>query len=269
MRYEPVKASLNRFFRNPLMRRLFYFMLDMLLLRAWHIRRALKNIGQQIPVEALVLDAGSGLGQYVWRMARKNSGWKITGIDINSEQIDDSREFFDKEGLSKRVGFCVADLTEYSKGNNYDFILSVDVMEHILDDEKVFRNFYGSMKSDGVLMISTPSDMGGSGVHDDHDESFIEEHVRDGYSKFDIAEKLERAGFSDVEIRYTYGKPGQISWYLSMKIPLALLGLTRLSYIILPLYYIIILPFCFLLNVMDLWIEHKKGTGLLVVARKR
>ena len=40
------------------------------------------------------------------------------------------------------------------------------------------------------LLISTPSDKGGSDVHNDDEESFIDEHVRDGYSIKDITEKL-------------------------------------------------------------------------------
>ncbi len=267
MRYEPVKELLNRTFRKPLMRRLFYSLLDLLLLRAWHIKRALKKIAERLPANANVLDAGSGLGQYVWRMARKNRGWKITGIDINREQIADSTEFFDKMGLSGRVAFRVADLRDFTEADNYDFILSVDVMEHILEDEKVFRNFYDSMRNNGLLMISAPSDMGGSDLHDN--ESFIEEHVRGGYSKPEITEKLGKAGFSDIEVKYTYGRPGKISWYLSMKVPLVLLGVTKLAYIVLPFYYIVVLPFCFILNGLDLWIDHEAGTGLLVIARKK
>ena len=63
-------------------------------------------------------------------------------------------------------------------------------MEHIEEDVLVFQNFYKSLKNNGILLISTPSDKGGSDVHDDHGESFIDEHVRDGYSIKDITEKL-------------------------------------------------------------------------------
>ena len=52
--------------------------------------------------------------------------------------------------------------------NIYNIILSVDVMEHIEEDVLVFQNFYKSLKNNGVLLISTPSDKGGSDVHNDH-----------------------------------------------------------------------------------------------------
>ena len=53
-----------------------------------------------------------------------------------------------------------------------------------------------------------------------NEESFIDEHVRDGYSIKDITEKLLRGRVSEILIAsYTYGKPGNISWRLSMKYP--------------------------------------------------
>ena len=70
-------------------------------------------------------------------------------------------------------------------------------MEHIEEDVLVFQNFYKSLKNNGILLISTPSDKGGSDVHSDNEESFIDEHVRDGYSIKDITEKLIAGRFQE------------------------------------------------------------------------
>jgi len=141
-------------------------------------------------------------------------------------------------------------------------------MEHILEDELVFRNYYDSMKEGAMLLISTPSDQGGSDVHGDSEESFIEEHVRDGYNIKDIANKLKAAGFTEVDARYSYGAPGKISWKLSMKYPILMLGMSRLFYIILPFYYLVTYPLCYMLNYLDTAIESSTGTGLIVRAWK-
>src|SRR5450759_231084 len=90
MQYEPIKRSLGRFFAGSLfMRKTLYFLLDLLLLRTWHVKKALRKIIRQFPDDALVLDAGSGFGQYTWRMSKMNTRWNIKAIDINSEQIED------------------------------------------------------------------------------------------------------------------------------------------------------------------------------------
>lgn len=269
MQYEPIKRSMGLFFSGPLfMRKLLYFLMDLLLLRTWHVKKALRKIGKGLPSDARILDAGSGMGQYSWRMSRMGPGWKITGTDINSEQIEDCTVFFRKTGLSERVSFRIADLTGFREPGSYDLILSVDVMEHILEDEKVFRNFFESLKTDGTLLISTPSDKGGSDVHDEDDESFIGEHVRNGYSIDEISSKLTSAGFKDVKALYTYGKPGSISWRLAMKYPVKMLNISKLFFIVLPLYYLLFFPVSVILNIFDLRFTHKSGTGLLVTAKK-
>jgi SAM-dependent methyltransferase len=270
MLYEPIKRSLGRFFAGSLfMRRTLYFLLDLLLLRTWHVKKALRKIARQFPGEASVLDAGSGFGQYTWRMSRMNNRWKIKAIDINREQIDDCNVFFRKTGLSDRVSFDTCDLTTLNDLNCYDIILSVDVMEHIEEDILVFKNFYRSLKDNGILLISTPSDKGGSDVHGDNEESFIDEHVRDGYSIKDITGKLLLAGFKTVEAGYTYGKPGNISWRLSMKYPIKMLNVSYLFFLLLPFYYLIFFPISIILNIFDLSLLHKTGTGLLLTARKQ
>ncbi len=269
MQYEPIKRSLGRFFaRSLFLRRTLYFLLDLLLLRTWHVKKAIRKIISQFPGEASVLDAGSGFGQYTWRMSRMNSRWRIRAVDINNEQVEDCNAFFGKKGLSARVSFSTCDLTTLNDPDSYDIILSVDVMEHIEDDVLVFKNFYNSLRNGGILLISTPSDKGGSDVHGEEEESFIDEHVRDGYSIKDITEKLSYAGFKTIESKYTYGKPGNISWRLSMKYPIKMLNFSYLFFLILPFYYLIFFPVSIVLNIFDVCLTHKTGTGLLVTARK-
>ena len=269
MQYEPIKRSLGKVFAGSVfLRKTLYFLLDLLLLRTWHVKKTLRKIGREFIGEISVLDAGSGFGQYTWRMSRMNSHWKIKAIDINREQIDDCNSFFKKTGLSERVIFEYGDLTTLEAINSYNLILSVDVMEHIEKDVLVFQNFHRSLKDNGILLISTPSDKGGSDVNHEEEESFIDEHVRDGYSIRDITDKLSLAGFRNINALYTYGRPGNISWNLSMKLPIKMLNLSYLFFMVLPLYYIIVFPVSLILNCLDLMLTHKTGTGLLVTARK-
>jgi len=269
MKYDPVKARIGSFVnRATLLRRIFYRLLDILLLRSWHVNRAIRKFASDKPDSKTILDAGSGFGQYSYRMSGKNRKWEILGVDLKDEQIDDCNTFFHSIKRSDRIKFEYADLTTFRKANCYDLILSVDVMEHIEDDRSVFNNFYSSLKKGGWLIISTPSDKGGSDVHHDHEESFIDEHVRDGYSIEDISNKLNDSGFNKVMPRYTYGKPGSLSWKLSMKYPILMLNISWGFALILPLWYILIMPLALVLNFADTRIMHKEGTGLLVVAKK-
>lgn len=273
MQYDPIKRSLGNFFNRSVgLRRLFYRLLDLLLLRAWHIHRDLSRISKHYPPEAQVLDAGSGFGQYTYYMYRRNPGWNILGLDVKQEQVDDCNRFFSRMGADK-VHFEAADLTQMDLTNRFHLVLCVDVMEHIENDRLVFNHFYKAMLPGGTLLISTPSDRGGSDVHEHHHagegaKGFIDEHVRDGYGLHELSEKLLAAGFSRVNVRYQYGPPGRLAWKLSMKYPVIMLNTSRLFFMVLPFYYVLVFPFCLLLNAADVRMKHTTGTGLIACAEK-
>ena len=240
MKYDPIKRSLGKVFnKKPFLRKIFYCLLDLLLLRTWHIKKAIKAWTKEVGNEVSILDAGSGFGQYSYYLSKQSKNWEILGVDVKTEQIEDCNNFFQKINKSDQVKFEFADLTKFSKPGTFDLILSVDVMEHILEDVDVFKNFHQSLKDGGMVLISTPSDQGGSDVHDEDDHSFIDEHVRDGYNIVEIEEKLKTAGFNKVVAKYTYGWPGKISWKLSMKYPILMLNVSKLFFIFLPFYYLI------------------------------
>jgi SAM-dependent methyltransferase len=269
MQYDPIKKSLGKLFnKTPFLRILFYKLLDILLLRTWHVKKEIREWSKGHQGTQHILDAGSGFGQYTFFMSGMNKKWMVEAVDVKEEQIADCTGFFSQIKRTN-VSFAIADLVTYSRSDIFDMILSVDVMEHIEDDEQVFRNFYKALKPEGMLLISTPSDKGGSDVHDHGEEaSFIDEHVRDGYNIDEIQEKLKRAGFTRTSARYDYGKPGQVGWRLSMKYPILMLNASKLFFIILPFYYILTFPFALIFNWMDLAGKHKTGTGLIVKAFK-
>ncbi len=67
---------------------------------------------------------------------------------MKDEQIADCRRFFAQRKVGS-VTFEVEDLTIPKHTGRFDFVLSVDVMEHIQDDVQVFRNFYKALKPGG------------------------------------------------------------------------------------------------------------------------
>jgi len=53
-----------------------------------------------------------------------------------------------------------------------------------------------------------------------------------------------------------------------MKCPVKMLNVSYLFFFLLPFYYLIFFPVSLILNLFDINFSHKKGTGLLVTARK-
>lgn len=170
--------------------------------------------------------------------------------------------------MAGRVHFVQDDLTRLQTEGPFDLILSVDVLEHIEDDRAVLRNFARVLRPGGYVIINTPSDQGGSDVQAPGQQSFIEEHVREGYSRELLEARLREAGLEPVESHYSYGPFGSLAWRLLIKYPMLALNRTALAYLLLPVYYLVVLPVGLVLNALDLVRENRTGTGLIVVARK-
>lgn len=266
MQYEPVKNTLGRIFNvSPWLRRSFYKLLDLLLLRTWYIHKELKKWNSLPRSHAQILDAGAGFGQYTYYLYRLNPAWDIFSIDLKQKEVDNCNDFFQQIG-AHTVVFKTADLASFKKENTFDLVLCVDVIEHILEDTLVFRNLCTSLQPGGMLLLSTPSDHGALKVFGCHGDSFFEEHVHEGYNIKEMEQKLLAAGFSRVEVRYAYGFAGRISWYLSIKYPMLLLSASKLFFSVLPVYYAVVYPIAFVLNFLDVSINHTKGMWLIVKA---
>ncbi len=271
MHYDPIKDRLGAFFsKKPLLQRLFYALLNLFFLRTWHVHREIRQLFRKHPAgqPLHVLDAGTGFGQYAWFMAQRFPNTHVHAVDVKPDYLENARRFFDQTAVADRVTLALDDLTKLEAEGPYDFILSVDVMEHIEDDRGVFRNFANVLKPGGHVLINTPSDLGGSDVSEEGDTSFIEEHVRDGYNVNELAEKLRTAGLKPVHTHYAYGPYGSLAWRMLIRYPIVWLGKSMAFLIVLPFYYLPVLPVCMVLHLIDVNRRNKTGTGLVMIAQK-
>lgn len=269
MQYDPIKNVIGDVANKaPILRKFFYWLLGVLFLRTWYVKRALRELLADKRGAFELFDAGSGFGQYSYFIAKHFPGVKIHAIDVKEDYIADCKRFFAAAGVNT-VAFGVEDLTVPKHTDRFDFVLSVDVMEHIADDVQVFKNFYAGMRKGGRLLIHTPSNLGGSDVHAEGDTSFVEEHARDGYSVEDIRTKLTGAGFTVLYTRYSYGPVGTLAWRLVVKYPLLLVNASKVFFLLLPFYYLATLWFSLLLMWIDFHSANSTGTGLLVAAEKQ
>ena len=53
-----------------------------------------------------------------------------------------------------------------------------------------------------------------------------------------------------------------------MKYPILMLGASKIFFVILPFYYLVVYPNANILNFCDLGMKHQSGTGLIVKAWK-
>lgn len=268
--YDPVKDRFARFVRrSKRLKKGFYFLLNLVFLRSWHLRKLLREKGVDLDKkgEWRVLDAGSGFGQYDYFLLNEFKQVLIYSIDIKEDYLEDNRDFFESEIEQGRIAFGNEDLLEFSSNEKYDLILCVDVLEHIVDDVKVINNLSAMIKNDGYFLMHSPSHLSSDDAHED--DSFVGEHARPGYSKADIEKKLMEADLLPIKTHYTYGKAGRRGWILSVKYPMILFNkLGWFALLPLVIYYPLIMPIALILNYIDLFTRNRSGNGIYALARK-
>jgi len=144
----------------------------------------------------------------------------------------------------------------------YDFIFSIDVMEHIEGNLKVLENIYHGLKSHGTFYLAMPYEPGHNillpkklfRVYACWAEK---EHKGEQYNWETISEILGQLGFKILDARYTFGFWGKLAWECDM--------LTENHLFLKHL----IQPLLFIWGYLDtLWKNSSGSYAVRVVARK-
>ncbi len=151
-----------------------------------------------------VLDAGCGQGIMTFEIARHLKGGSITGFDIDETLLERNERIAGRIGAD-RCRFEFQDITRMDIEDRFDLILSVDNLEHIENDKDLLRRFHRALTDDGEVLIHVPGyfrrwKLFGWAVNFD-----VDGHVRPGYTRDQITEKVCDAGFEIIEAYYTYG----------------------------------------------------------------
>jgi SAM-dependent methyltransferase len=101
-----------------------------------------------------VLEYGCGPGSLAFFLARR--GASVTGIDISSVAIEQSREVAEREGVSDRVRFEVMDAEDLNlAASSFDLVCGTGILHH-LDLERAFTQLGRVLKPDGEAIFVEP-----------------------------------------------------------------------------------------------------------------
>jgi dolichyl-phosphate beta-glucosyltransferase len=136
-----------------------------------------------------ILDAGSGTGVNLSSFSKFGNAF---GIDISPQAIQFCRKRNLKtlvRGSLEQIGF---------KGNTFDLITCLDVLEHIVDPPRILGELKRTLKDDGKMIISVPAFRF---LWSRHDEALS--HLR-RYTKEDLRLELQDAGFRIEKMGYFF-----------------------------------------------------------------
>src|SRR5581483_226902 len=78
-----------------------------------------------------VLDVGCGVGR--WSRLLAGRGAQVTGIDLSPTMIEEAERRAARAGVAERCRFHVQDVSDLKIGGQFDVVLAVTVLQHILD----------------------------------------------------------------------------------------------------------------------------------------
>jgi SAM-dependent methyltransferase len=255
MQYDPIKDRFATYVAIfPTFRKVFYHILDLLLLRQRYVKHA---ISQHFRDGDSFYDAGAGFCQYSDFVLKRYPRARVLASDLKTSYLESFAAI-----AGERFSYQSADLQSFVPIDKYQMAIAIDILEHIEDDFSTLKNFHRALSDDGILIISTPSDM-------DEAAKFTEEHVRPGYNKQELETKLEQSGFRIISSRFSYGFWGALSWRMMLKVPLSLYAKNKFNLLLWPLYYLIIFIPAQLMMQLDRVLNNPRGTGIIIVAGKK
>lgn len=163
------------------------------------------------PGPVRTLDAGSGSGAFTMYAAKR--GNNALGLSFEERNNLVARERTAILGLENNIDYRTGDLRELdelAEGlGQFDQIICLETIEHILDDAKLLRDLSGLLTPGGRLLLTTPY-VGHRALYSerlsDHEDGG---HVRWGYSHADLDRLMQQAGLEVVERDYVSGVVSQ------------------------------------------------------------
>jgi ubiquinone/menaquinone biosynthesis C-methylase UbiE len=174
----------------------------------WMFRQINKGLRE---TNGNVLEVGSGLGTFSDKIIQcKSPESKIILTDISDKYL---RRLRQKYSSHKNVTVCRLDLDrgeDYGKigYGMFSFIIALNVLEHIKDDQFALQELYGMLQKDGMLVILVPCHKFLYNVIDVN----VGHYRR--YAKKELLKKINMTHFYVERISY-FNTLGIAGWYIN------------------------------------------------------
>jgi SAM-dependent methyltransferase len=206
-----------------------------------------------------ILDAGCGSGVFTFELAKLHRSAQVVGVDREPDLVARGNVVAERAGLTN-CRFLEGDVTELGFDEAFDLVISVDNLEHVVDDTRAMRTLLHALRPGGRLVVHVPGAerrwlMFGHRANFD-----VPGHVRPGYKAEELVAKLQAAGFEVGEYRYTFGALETFTNNVSYLIT----GADQRN----KLAYAAVFPWLLALSYFGKFSRPTWGAGVLAVARR-
>jgi SAM-dependent methyltransferase len=150
-----------------------------------------------------VLEVGAGIGQITAELLQNPAITRLVSIEPHAPFCDKFRANLPAQTLIQGT------IDDLAKSENWNAILSINVLEHIETDERELAAYRRRLsRASGTLCLFVPAR---PEIYAPVDRDFG--HFR-RYTRPELRQKLERAGFQILRLRY-YNFIGYFAWWLN------------------------------------------------------
>lgn len=223
-----------------------------------------RSLLKKLPLESFrhILDLGCGYGEYSFMLSEALPGATITALDLNAASVAGIRRLAAERGMSN-LKTHLGPIGSLDDGDGrYDFIFSIDVFEHIREEEMPFAEAYRKLRPGGYLLVKMPGREQRTILperwFEDHHHWLEEEHIGQVYGLDGLKARMEKEGFRLVYAAYGDGWWSRLGWeigYLSRQAG--------------PVLQLLCLPLAKLMVRADrLWRHKESGNTIQVIGQK-
>jgi len=140
-------------------------------------------MARYFPQAESMFEVGCGTGFVLAGLARANPALRLIGSELFAEGLAFAA------GRVPQATLVRMDARRIALAESVDVIGAFDVIEHIVEDERVLAEMFAALRPGGGVLITVPQHMSLWSPQDDHAH-----HVR-RYSAAELRRKLQAAGF--------------------------------------------------------------------------
>ncbi len=211
-----------------------------------------------------ILDAGCGAGDHSLWLARLFPTARVLGVDIDAQRIAANRRALARVN-APNLSFEVGDLTVLQLDGEVDLIVSVDVLEHIVEQHEALTRLRRALRPGGYALLHVPTRRTtpvplSRWLRDFH-EWAEHEHIAEEATAEEFVQRVRSAGFEVVASRTTFG-------YWTGELATSLFALFHRDSTRNRILQATLAPICRVLSLLDAAVPQKRRHAILVIARR-
>jgi SAM-dependent methyltransferase len=157
---------------------------------------------------ARILDAGCGAGDHSFYLARRFPAAQVLGVDVDAARVARCSDAARRMGVAN-ARFEVGDLTQLGHREAFDLVVSVDVLEHIVEQERAVGALRDALTPGGRFFFHIPTKRPKPVPFDRYLGAFhawaAGEHVAEDRTAEEFVAVVRAAGLTVEEHRRTFG----------------------------------------------------------------